>query len=330
VSQLADILVVDDLHTHYSTPQGTARVLNGVSLRIRPGEVLGLVGESGAGKSVLARSILNLIDPPGRVVKGRVLFDGQDLLTCREPVLRALRGNAIGLIVPNPHLHLNPVVTIGEQIANVIRAHRDVSRHEAMAEAVRYLEKVGLPDPATQARSLPHELSGGMAQRVIIVMSLVNSPKLLLADEPSGGLDVTVQLQILELMRELVTGRQTSMLLISRDLGIVAHYCDRVAVLYAGQIIEEAPVDVFFAEARHPYSLELLRLGSPKHMNLQRLGRGDPALNPIHRPTGCPFHPRCLLAIDRCKVDMPETDVLGDHHSVRCHLARRSSFGASS
>ena len=330
MSAQGEVLVVEDLHVDYATPLGSAHILNGVALHIAPGEVLGLVGESGSGKTVLARSILNLVDPPGRIVGGRVTFDGHDMLASTDESLRSVRGGEIGLIVPNPHLHLNPLLPVGKQIANVIRAHRHVSKRDALAEAVKYLKRVGMADPESTLRAYPHELSGGMAQRVIIVMALVNSPRLLLADEPSGGLDVTVQLQILDLMRELVAQQGTSVLLISRDLGIIAHYCDRVAVLYGGQIIEEAPVARFFADARHPYSLELLRLVSPAHADLDRLGRGDPTWDPMNRPAGCPFHPRCLLAIERCLVDPPKPDEVNRDHLVLCHLARRSTGAIAS
>ena len=326
----ASILEVQDLHTYIGTPEGIARILNGISISLREGETLGLVGESGSGKSILARSILNLIEPPGRIVRGKVLFEGRDLLTTHERALTQIRGSKISLIVPNPHTHLNPLISVGEQVANVITAHRKVPKGKALEEAVRLLDRVGIPDAVNRSRALPHELSGGMAQRVIIIMALVNSPRVLIADEPSGGLDVTVQLQILDLMRDLVRNQGSSVILITRDLGIVAHYCDRVAVMYAGQIIEEAPVNRFFAAARHPYSLELLRLGSPAYREITRYGRGDPVLNPVRRPSGCPFHPRCLLAEAVCKSEWPETDALSEDHLIHCHFARSIKVAAAS
>jgi ABC-type dipeptide/oligopeptide/nickel transport system ATPase component len=255
----APVLVVDDLRTSFRASGGTIPALSGVSLSLREGEALGVVGRTGAGKSVLARSIMGLVRHPGAIAGGSIRFRGQELVGLPEPRLNAMRGKDMALIVSNPRARLNPLLSVGTQLANVITAKQEIGKKAAHARAVELLASVAIADPARVAQSLPNELSGGMCQRVIIVMALANSPRLLIADEPTAGLDVTVQTQVLELMVGLVREQGTALLLMTRDLGIVAHFCQRVAVLMDGKIIEERPVRAFFAEPHHPHSAYLLQ-----------------------------------------------------------------------
>jgi peptide/nickel transport system ATP-binding protein len=311
------LLEVRDLGVEYARSAGAVPVLNGISLTIRPGESLGVVGESGVGKTVLVRAILGLLEPPWRVVAGRVLYQGQDLLTQPERALLRLRGREIALTTHEPRKHLHPVATIGEQMAQVVRAHQAISRDEARDRAIALLKMVGIPDPAVRLRAYPHELSGGMCQRVIIAMALAHSPKLLMADEPTAGLDVTISLQILDLMRDLIRDFSSSLLLVSRDLGVVAHYCERVAVMYAGQIVEVADVPRFFAGAVHPYSRRLLRAAaaarSDRRGSLASVGARMEAAR-----SSCLYAPRCALRVEQCAREAPALDRAADAHWVRC------------
>ena len=312
-----DLLAVRDLRVEYARGTGVVRVLNGVDLTVRRGESLGVVGESGVGKTVLVRAILGLLDPPWRVVSGSVLYRGEDLMALPEPALRRLRGKEIALTTHEPRKHLNPVATIGDQMARVVQAHGPASRAEARDRAIELLRMVGIPEPEVRLLAYPHELSGGMCQRVVIAMALAHSPKLLMGDEPTAGLDVTISLQILDLMRDLVRDFDSSLLLVSRDLGVVAHYCERVAVMYAGQIVEVADVPAFFAGARHPYSRRLLRAAiaatSDRRGTLSSVGiRADgPAAS-------CPYAPRCPIRIERCTREAPPLDPVASGHGVRC------------
>jgi ABC-type dipeptide/oligopeptide/nickel transport system ATPase component len=252
------LLEVVNLQTYFTTHESIRKAVDGVSLTVNEGEVLGVVGRSGSGKSVLARSIMGLINPPGRIVGGDICFRGRSLLKLPEEELNRIRGAQISLIVGPARSRLNPLVTIGNQLANVIRAKQDLSKEKAYAQGQQLLEAVGIADPARIARSLPTELSGGMCQRVIITMALANSPSLILADEPITGLDVTVQLQVLDLMMDLVRLQGAALLLMTRDLGVVAHYSQRIAVLKDGQIVEENDTRAFFAHPEHPHSIHLL------------------------------------------------------------------------
>jgi oligopeptide/dipeptide ABC transporter ATP-binding protein len=312
------LLEVRDLRVEYARGTGAIRVLNGVGLTIRPGESLGVVGESGVGKTVLVRAILGLLDPPWRVVSGRVLYRGQDLLTLSEPVLRRLRGKEIALTTHEPRKHLNPVATIGDQMARMVQAHSPASRAQARGRAIELLRMVGIPEPELRLLAYPHELSGGMCQRVVIAMALAHSPKVLMGDEPTAGLDVTISRQILDLMRALVRDFDSSLLLVSRDLGVVAHYCERVAVMYAGQIVEVADVPAFFAGAIHPYSRRLLRAAvaatGDRRGTLSSVGRR--AEGPA--ATSCPYASRCPLCIERCTREAPPLDPVASGHGVRC------------
>jgi ABC-type dipeptide/oligopeptide/nickel transport system ATPase component len=256
---LQSVLAVDSLKTYFHTGEGETRALDGVSLMLHEGETLGVVGRTGAGKSVLARSIMGLVRYPGFIAGGSVRLRGEELLTLPEHRLSSLRGKDLALIVSNPRARLNPLLSVGTQLTNVITAKQNINRKAAQNRAVELFSSVAIADPARVANSLPHELSGGMCQRVIIAMALANAPRLLIADEPTAGLDVTVQTQVLQLMMDLVQDQGTALLLMTRDLGIVAHFCQRVAVLMEGRIIEDRPVRAFFTEPHHAHSAYLLR-----------------------------------------------------------------------
>jgi oligopeptide/dipeptide ABC transporter ATP-binding protein len=314
----ADVLLeVRDLRVEYMRATGAVRVLDGVDLTVRTAESLGVVGESGVGKTVLIRAILGLLDPPWRVVSGSALYRGVDLLAQPESALGRVRGKEIALTTHEPRKHLNPVARIGEQMARVVQAHGPVSRTDARARAIELLTMVGIPDPELRLQAYPHELSGGMCQRVVIAMALAHAPKLLMGDEPTAGLDVTISLQILDLMRDLVQTVHSSLLLVSRDLGVVAHYCQRVAVMYAGQIVEVADVPAFFAGAIHPYSRRLLRAAvaatSDRRSALSSVGsraeRGGDS---------CPYAPRCALCVERCTREAPRLEPVAGGRAVRC------------
>jgi len=311
------LLEVRDLKVEYARSSGPVRVLDGVDLTIHPGESLGVVGESGVGKTVLVRAILGLLDPPWRVLAGTVSYRGQDLLAQPESALQQLRGKEIALTTHEPRKHLNPVATIGDQMARVVQAHRSASRTEARARAIELLRLVGIPDPELRLLAYPHELSGGMCQRVVIAMALAHSPKLLMGDEPTAGLDVTISLQILDLMRDLVRDFHSSLLLVSRDLGVVAHYCQRVAVMYAGQIVEVADVPAFFASAIHPYSRRLLRaaVAATSDNRGAQSSVGDRA---ERGGDSCPYAPRCPLCVYQCTTEAPSLDLVAPARWVRC------------
>jgi oligopeptide/dipeptide ABC transporter ATP-binding protein len=327
------LLSVRDLRTTFPTPAGPARAVDGVSFDIAPRETLGLVGESGCGKSVTSLSILRLIQAPGRIEAGsRIAFEGQELLALDERRMRAIRGARIAMIFQEPGAALNPVFTVGDQIAEVARVHTDVSRREAWRRAVEMMRLTGISDPDQRAKQYPHELSGGMRQRVMIAMALMMSPALLIADEPTTALDVTIQAQILELLRELQERVGMSILLITHDLGVIAESASRVLVMYAGEIVEEAPVQTLFDAPHHPYTEGLLAA-------VPRLGEARDRLAVIPGtvpsaaawPTGCRFRERCPYAWDRCAAEHPPLYTIGEGQWSRCHLAeepgRREAAG---
>ena len=322
---MAALLEVESLRTHFFTRDGVVRAVDGVSFSVDPGETLAVVGESGCGKSVTSLSIMRIIaSPPGRIVAGRVLFEGRDLLALTEEEMRAVRGNAISMIFQEPMTSLNPALTVGRQIAESLVLHRGLSRDAAMAKAVDMLRKVRMPEPERRVRQYPHELSGGMRQRVMIAMALACGPKLLIADEPTTALDVTIQAQILELMRDLARETGASIILITHDLGVVAEMAQRVVVMYAGRKVEEAPVEALFARPRHPYTRGLL--GSMPHLGDSVRGEDRKRLVEISgmvpslkdEQPGCLFAPRCPNAIARCSQEAPPLSAHGPGHWAAC------------
>jgi oligopeptide/dipeptide ABC transporter ATP-binding protein len=317
------LLEVRNLKTYFATGRGEVRSVDDVSFTLEQGETLSLVGESGCGKSVTALSVMRLIAPPGRIVGGEVLFEGRDLLKLSEAEMRSIRGDDIAMIFQDPMTSLNPVYTVGEQIAEAIRLHRKVSKKEAWNQAIEGMKDVAIPAPQARAKSYPHEMSGGMRQRVMIAMALACDPKLLIADEPTTALDVTIQAQILELLTELREKRNLALLLITHDLGVVAETSDRVAVMYAGKIVEQAMARELFSRPRHPYTEGLLRAVPrldesvvEKRKRLRTIEGVVP--NPLNLPPGCRFAPRCEHAREKCREgEIPLIDV-GAQHSSRC------------
>jgi oligopeptide/dipeptide ABC transporter ATP-binding protein len=317
------LLEVDNLVTEFATRAGTVRAVDAASLALDRGEVLGLVGESGSGKSAIAQSIMGLIEPPGRVAAGRILFDGVDLLRQRPAALRRIRGARIGMIFQDPTSTLNPVMPIGRQIGEVLRAHRRLGRRAVRAQVVAMLERVGIAEARARLGLYPHEMSGGMQQRVIIACALILHPELVIADEPTTALDVTVQAQILDMLRRLKESeRGTAILLITHDLGVVSQMCARVAVIYAGRIVEVADTREILARPRHPYTRGLIA-------SIPRLGMAAAALQPIPGapvdptapPGGCRFHPRCPRAEARCRGERPALRRIAAGALVACHFA---------
>jgi oligopeptide/dipeptide ABC transporter ATP-binding protein len=301
------LLAVDNLCVHLFTPRGVVRAVDGVEFSLAAGASLGIVGESGCGKTMTALALMRLIpSPPARIVSGRIMFDGEDIAALDEARLRELRGNAMAMIYQDPMTTLNPVFTVGEQIAEAVRLHRDASRATAMARAVEMLDLVGIPDPSRCARSYPHQLSGGMRQRAVIAMALACHPKLLIADEPTTALDVTIQAQILDLMRRVQRELGTAIILITHDLGVIADLVDTVVVMYAGKVVERAPVKRLFAAPRHPYTQGLLRSVPSLDAREHRMRTIEGAVpSAFAMPQGCRFHPRCALARDLCRTDEP-------------------------
>jgi peptide/nickel transport system ATP-binding protein len=325
-----ELLQVEDLRIRYVTDDGIVEALNGVSLSLREGHTLGLVGETGAGKTTLARGIMGLIPrPPGEILGGRVLFEGEDLLRLGEAGMRNIRGNRISMIFQDPMTSLNPVMTVGDQIREVIRTHNKLGPREVRAAAAEMLETVGIS--ADRMDEYPHQFSGGMKQRVIIAIALACKPRLLIADEPTTALDVTIQAQVLEMIRDLKAKLHTSMLLITHDLGVVAQNCDEVAIMYAGEVVERGGLRGLFKEARHPYTAGLL--GSVPNLAQDTL-RLRPVKglmpDPANLPRGCKFHPRCDYAAPPCREEVPLLEALpggrdpssggeeGPAHLVRC------------
>ena len=314
-----ELLQVKDLRVHYTTEGAVVRAVNGIDLSIRPGEALGLVGETGAGKTTTALGLLRLVpDPPGRIVSGEIFYQGEDLLKKTEKQMRAIRGNQISMIFQDPMTALNPVIPVDDQIAEVIRLHRKCSRREAEREALRMLEKVGIQ--AVRAHEYPHQFSGGMKQRVVIAIALACDPKLLIADEPTTALDVTIQAQVLVMIKELQRELGTSMLLITHDLGVVAGTCDSVAVMYAGEIVEYGSLEDIFDHTAHPYTIGLMDSIPSLDQDVERL-KPIPGLmpDPTDLPEGCSFSPRCPRACDICRKQSPPNTEIALGHFVRCH-----------
>ena len=310
-----DILIqVNDLHTNFYMDEGVVKAVDGVDLFLRKGETLGLVGESGCGKSVTALSIMRLIQqPPGRIEKGQILFENQDLLGMSEEQMRQIRGNHISMIFQEPMTSLNPVFRIGGQIAEAIRLHQGLSKGSAMERAVEMLQKVGIPDPETRVKEYPHQMSGGMRQRVMIAMALSCNPKMMIADEPTTALDVTIQAQILDLMNKLKEDFGASILLITHDLGVIADMAQSVAVMYAGKIVEYADVVELFTMPKHPYTVDEL---VPEDRMLRTIPGIVPSL--LDLPAGCSFQERCSQGFDLCGKKDPPLIEVGHGHLVRC------------
>ena len=314
------LLEVTDLAVHLFTNRGVVRAVDGVSFSLDAGRSLGIVGESGCGKTMTALSLMRLIpEPPARIVSGSIRFDGEDVVTMSSPRLRALRGNQIGMIYQDPMTSLNPVFTVGEQIAEAVRLHRHDTRNAAWARAVEVLRLVGIPDPDRVASAYPHQLSGGMRQRAVIGMALACDPKLLVADEPTTALDVTIQAQILELLRRLQGELGTGIILITHDLGVIADLVDDVVVMYSGKLVEHAPVRRLFAAPRHPYTQGLLRSVPSLETREHRLLTIDGTVPPAHAmPNGCRFNPRCALVRDICHEQEPPLVDAGGGTQAAC------------
>jgi oligopeptide/dipeptide ABC transporter ATP-binding protein len=317
------LLELEGLRTYFYTDTGVARAVDGVSFRVDAGETVGVVGESGCGKSVTALSILRLVRPPGRIEPGsHIRFEGKDLMQLDEHEMQQVRGNRIAMVFQEPMTALNPVFTVGDQIAEVARIHAGMSRRDAWTKAIEMLRLVGIPAPEQRASEYPHQLSGGMRQRVVIAMALVMNPALVIADEPTTALDVTIQAQILELLADLSRRLGTSVLLITHDLGVVAENCARVIVMYAGEVVEEATTSTLFEGAHHPYTEGLLgampRVGGDAERLATIPGTVPP---PTAWPAGCRFHDRCPYAWDRCAREHPPLYQIGGGHVSRCHLA---------
>ncbi|MCS7276627.1 MAG: ABC transporter ATP-binding protein [Dehalococcoidia bacterium] len=315
------LLSVRDLRTYFYTDEGVVRAVDGVSFDVYPGEIVGLVGESGCGKTVSALSILRLIpQPPGRIVSGEIWFEGQDLLKLDDEGIRQIRGNKIGIVFQEPMTSLNPVLTIGRQLTEPLEVHLKMDRASARRRAIELLEMVGIPEPERRIDHYPHQFSGGMRQRVMIAMALACNPRLLLADEPTTALDVTIQAQILELMTRLTRELGTAVIIITHNLGVVARYADRVNVMYAGKIVESASAMELYHRPRHPYTLGLLRsvprLDQPRKARLDPIEGFPPDL--VHMPPGCAFQPRCRFAVERCKMEAPPLMLVGENHLSAC------------
>ncbi len=313
------MLEVRELETQFFTRKGVARVLDKLSFDIGKGEIVGLVGESGSGKSVTGFSIVNLIKSPGKIVSGEILFDGRDLTKLSEEQLREIRGKNIAMIFQNPRGSLNPVLSVGDQICQVLKYRQGMSSSQAKARAIELLQLVHIPEPERRLKAYPHQLSGGMAQRVMIAMAISCGPELLIADEPTTGLDVTIEYQIIQLLKEMRDLTGTSVIVITHDLNMAAEVCDRIMVMYAGKVVEQAPVEEFFTRPSHPYTLGLLASRPSLHGTdeIPTIPGNVPDL--IHRPTGCSFHPRCRWATPECSTVEPLPREIGPRHTAACH-----------
>ena len=316
------LLYIRDLEVVYTSGGSVVHAINGVSLELKRGQSLGLVGETGAGKTTIAKSIMGVLpDPPAKILKGEIFLDGEDLLKLPEKEMCKIRGKKTAMIFQDPMTSLNPLMTVGDQIAEVISLHESVNKKQAEDQAKRMLELVGIP--AERYSEFPHQFSGGMKQRVVIAIALACTPELLLADEPTTALDVTIQAQVMEMIKKLQKNLNTSMILITHDLGLVAENCDVVAVIYAGEIVELASREDLFLHAAHPYTLGLFDSLPSMSGEVDRLNP-IPGLtpDPENLPEGCHFHPRCRYATEECKKSCPSFVEVGSNHYVRCHLAK--------
>ena len=318
---MAKLLEIRNLATHFFTSDGVVKAVDGISYEIEEGEVLGVVGESGCGKSVHALSIMRLVaNPPGRIVGGEIVFEGEDLLKVDDSEMRHIRGNRIAMVFQEPMTSLNPVLTIGRQLTETLELHQKMNKRQATERAGELLHTVGIPDADSRLRDYPHQFSGGMRQRVMVAMALSCNPKLIIADEPTTALDVTIQAQILELMQELAKEFGTAMIIITHNLGVVARYAHRVAVMYAGKIVETGTAEQIYLNPKHPYTLALLnsvpRLDASERVRLAAIQGLPPDL--IDLPEGCSFAPRCKFAYDRCITETPVLMETDEGHSSAC------------
>ena len=327
---MAALLEINDLKTYFYTQEGVVKAVDGVTYDVEQGETLGLVGESGCGKSVSALSVMRLVpDPPGKTVGGEVIFDGQDLLKLPGPQMRRIRGKQISMVFQEPMTSLNPVLSVERQLTESLELHLRMKKREARDEAVRRLEQVGIPDAERRIKQFPHQFSGGMRQRVMIAMAMSCDPKLIIADEPTTALDVTIQAQILDLMQDLCRENGVALIVITHNLGVVARYADRVNIMYAGKIIERGTAKEIYSNPRHPYTLGLLnsvpRLDQPRKEKLDPI-EGQPP-NMAFLPPGCSFLERCRYAIDRCAEEYPPLEEVANAHYSACFVAK--SLGAA-
>lgn len=316
------ILEIKDLSVEFQTVEGTVRAVNGLNYVLHKGEKLGIVGESGSGKSVSSLGVMHLIpNPPGKITEGSILYDGEDLVKKGEKEMQKIRGNEISMIFQEPMTSLNPIIKCGRQIAETLSLHRGLKKKEAMAEAIKMMKAVGIANAEARAHEYPHQMSGGMRQRVMIAMALACQPRILIADEPTTALDVTIQAQILDLIRELNEKMGTSVLFITHDLGVVNELCDNVIVMYTGRIMEKAPVKELFENPLHPYSIGLMEAIPKITKEREPLMTIDGMVpNPTEKIEGCSFWPRCPKATERCKKSMPPMVEVSEERSVRCWL----------
>jgi oligopeptide/dipeptide ABC transporter ATP-binding protein len=317
----SSLLDIRDLKTYFHTDYGVVKALDGINLHVQEGETLGIVGESGCGKSVTGLSILRLVPkPPGEIVSGQIFFQGQDLLTLTEKEMRKIRGNKISMIFQEPMTSLNPVFTIGNQVSEAIRLHQGLKKKDALENTVEVLRLVGIPRPEDRIKQYPHQMSGGMRQRVMIAMAISCNPTLLIADEPTTALDVTIQAQILDLLRELKKKLTMALILISHDLGVIAEMAERIAVMYAGAVMEYGSGSMLFDHSFHPYTKGLLR-SLPYHQKRKSRFQVIPGQipDPLSLPAGCKFHPRCDMVIDRCRKIEPLLEEVTRGHWSKCH-----------
>jgi len=318
---MPDLLHVQDLETHFRTNEGTIHAVNGVSFKLKEGETLGIVGESGCGKSVTVMSILHLIpSPPGNVVAGKALYAGQDLLKLKDQEIRHILGAQISMVFQDPMTSFNPVLTIGKQLTEPLEIHQNIDKNASKDRAIQMLEMVGIPNAAERMGDYPHQFSGGMRQRVMIAMALICNPDLLIADEPTTALDVTIQAQIIELVKQLRDDLGMSIIWITHDLGIIAGLADRVLVMYGGLVVEEVPVIELYSHPQHPYTIALLsslpRVDEMGHRRLASIDGLPPVL--LEKPTSCPFAPRCSFVVDRCRSELPPLSPVKPEHFVAC------------
>jgi len=328
----AALIQIQGLKTHFFTSEGVVKAVNGVSFDIPKGKTIGLLGESGCGKSVTALSIMRLIsDPPGRIISGSIMFEGEDLLDFSQSRMRGLRGNKIAMIFQEPMTSLNPVYTIGDQIGETYRTHHDMSKKDSLKQAAEMLQIVGISSPHKRIYEYPHQLSGGMRQRVMVAMAMVCQPELLIADEPTTALDVTIQAQILDLMMELQEKMGMAIMMITHDLGVISEVSDQVVIMYAGEVMEYASIDTLFTEPLHPYTIGLMR-SIPKLGAKFKVGKKSleeiPGLVPnlIRMPPGCLFAPRCPKFVERCLQSRPPLFVVNEGHGAKCWLVEEDAM----